>query len=143
MSATVTEAVARFACHHDLSNAPDEIFKRATRAIVDTVGVTIAGAHEECVSILALSAEGETGEATVLATGGHASAAHAALLNGTAGHALDYDDVNEQIIGHPSVVLMSALLAAAECNGSSGRELLEAYATGFEIACALARGLPA
>ena len=143
MSASATAAIAEFACRHDLSGAPDELLQRATRAFVDTIGVICAGGGEDCFTILAQTLESSRGDSTVLTTSERTSAAHAALLNGTAGHALDYDDVAEQIIGHPSIVLVSALLALAESNGSSGRELLEAYAVGFEVGCAIARGLPA
>jgi 2-methylcitrate dehydratase PrpD len=66
----------------------------------------------------------------------------AALLNGMAGHALDYDDVTDPLSGHPSVALVPALLAVAEHVGASGEELLAAYVVGFEVACAVAAGLP-
>jgi len=139
----VTEAVAHFAAQHDFRSAPDELFRRATRAVIDTVGVTIAARHEPSFSILAETTglDSATAEATVLATRTRASAAHAALLNGTAGHALDYDDVADEIKGHPSVVLVSSLLALAAAAAATGHDLLEAYVVGFEVACALARGL--
>jgi 2-methylcitrate dehydratase PrpD len=138
---SVTEAVAQFASRGEL--AQEEIlFERATRAFIDTIGVAIAARREECFSILAGTLGQAAGGATVLPTRGRTSAAEAALLNGTAGHALDYDDVADEIKGHPSVVLVCALLALAEARGSSGRDLLEAYAVGFEVACAIARGLP-
>jgi 2-methylcitrate dehydratase PrpD len=140
----VTQAVARFACEHDFNGAPDELFERAKRAVIDTVGVAIAGRNESCFTILAgtVGPGGTTGEATVLPTRTKASAAQAAFLNGTAGHALDFDDVADELKGHPSVVLVSALLAIAEARGATGREFLEAYSVGFEVACAIARGLP-
>jgi 2-methylcitrate dehydratase PrpD len=139
----VTEAIARFACGQDFSQAPDELFRRAKRAFIDTVAVAVAGGQEPCFTILAqtIGANG-SGEASVLPTRGRAPAAQAAFLNGTAGHALDFDDVANDLKGHPSVVLVSALLALAEANDTSGRELLEAYAVGFELACAIAGGLP-
>jgi 2-methylcitrate dehydratase PrpD len=141
---SVTEAVARFACGQDFRAAPAELFERATRAVIDTVGVAIAGRQEPSFAILADTTGGgqASGEATVLPTRTRASAAQAAWLNGTAGHALDFDDVADELKGHPSVVLVSSLLALAEAGGNSGREFLEAYIVGFEIACALARGLP-
>jgi 2-methylcitrate dehydratase PrpD len=139
---SVTEAIAEFALH----GAPDEVSDRATRAFIDTIGVAIAARQEPCFTILAqtlgLDAGGQSAEATVLATRSRTSAAQAALLNGTAGHALDYDDVADEIHGHPSIVLVAALLALAEARRASGRELLQAYATGFEVSCAVARGLP-
>jgi 2-methylcitrate dehydratase PrpD len=143
--AAVTESVARFASSHDFRAAPEVLFDRARRAVVDTVGVAVAGRHEPTFSILADTLGGHEqapGEATVLPSQRRTTASQAAFLNGTAGHALDYDDVADEIKGHPSVVLVSALLALAEANGNSGRELLEAYAVGFEVGCAIARGLP-
>jgi 2-methylcitrate dehydratase PrpD len=143
-TASVSEAVARFACSEDLSDAPDELFARATRAFIDTIGVAIAARRDPSFTILArtVGAGNDAGEATVFPTRSRTSAANAAFLNGTAGHALDYDDVADEIKGHPSVVLVSALLALAEAIGSSGREALEAYAVGFQIGCAVARALP-
>jgi len=143
LAVPVTERVAQFVAGHDFRDAPEELFNRATRAFVDTVGVTIAGREDDSFTILARTVGYETGGiATVLATRRRSSPTHAALLNGTAGHALDYDDVADAMKGHPSVVLVPALLATAEANASSGRELLEAYVVGFEVACAIAQGLP-
>jgi 2-methylcitrate dehydratase PrpD len=143
-AAPVTQLVARFACEHDLSQAPTLVFERATRAVLDTIGVAIAARLEPSFTILArtIGLGSCTGDATVLATRTRTQPAQAALLNATAGHALDFDDVADQIKGHPSVVLVPALLALTEANGNSGRELLEAYVVGFEVACAIARGLP-
>jgi 2-methylcitrate dehydratase PrpD len=138
---SVTQALAHFARGDAFANPPEALYTRATRAFIDTIGVSIAGGREDCFNILAKSSGGSPGKATILPTRRQTSAAEAALLNGTAGHALDYDDVADEITGHPSVVLVSALLALAEAKGSRGSDLLEAYATGFEAACAIALGL--
>jgi len=141
-TAPVTEAVARYAREYRFEGVSAEVFARAERAVIDTIGVAIAGGVEPCFSILAQTL-GHTGnDASVLATGRKASAADAAFLNGTSGHALDFDDVADALKGHPSVVLVSALLAVAEASERTGREFLEAYIVGFEIACAIARTLP-
>ncbi len=141
---SITEAIAEFALDTDFASAPDELYTRATRAFLDTVGVAVAARQEPSFTILAatLGSAGGQPESTILPTGARAGAAQAALINGTAGHALDYDDVADQVRGHPSVVLVSALLALAEARGSSGRDLLEAYSIGFEVACAIATALP-
>ncbi len=141
---SATEAIADFARGNAFADAPEELYERATRAFIDTIGVAIAGRHEACFTILAetLGVGGLSGEATVLPTRARASAAQAALVNGTAGHALDYDDVADEIHGHPSIVLVASLLALAEARHATGRQLLEAYALGFEVSCAVARGLP-
>jgi 2-methylcitrate dehydratase PrpD len=143
-TAPVTELIARFACDDRLGPAPDTLFERATWAVVDTVAVAIAARQEPSFTILAktIGASAVGGEATVLPTQTSTTCSVAAFLNGTAGHALDYDDVVDEIKGHPSVVLVSALLAVAEANRNSGREFLEAYCAGLQVGCAIASGLP-
>ena len=141
-STSVTEAIAEFAAGDPFANAPDELYARATRAFIDTIGVTIAGRQESPFTILSKTIASTGGEATVLPTRERTTAEHAAFLNGTAGHALDYDDVADEMKGHPSVVLVSALLALAEQQRASGRELLEAFAIGLEVTCAIAAALP-
>jgi len=69
------------------------------------------------------------------------SPALAALVNGTAAHALDYDDVNWAMQGHPSAPLLPALLASAQIQGSSGAELVLAYVAGFEVEARVGEGL--
>ncbi|HEX2150911.1 MAG TPA: MmgE/PrpD family protein, partial [Stellaceae bacterium] len=59
----------------------------------------------------------------------------AALVNGAAGHALDYDDVNLAMPGHPSVAILPGLMALAEQRQSTGREVITAFVAGYETAC--------
>lgn len=138
----LTEHVARYALER--SDVPGAALGMALRAFLDTAAVTIAGRGEVGFSALvrATSDERGPGRSTVLATGEHCSPASAALLNGMAGHALDFDDVAHLLYGHPSIALYPALLAVAEGEHASGRELLEAYVIGYEIACAVSDGLP-
>lgn len=139
----VTEAIARFATKTALSDAPAELWELARRGIVDTVGVTIAARVDPTLAILmdAQSGERAAGPSTILTTGEQTSPAQAAFINGVAGHALDFDDVIYPIYGHPSVVLLPAALAVAESRGASGRELLEAYIVGVQVACAIGNGM--
>ncbi|SMP79168.1 MmgE/PrpD family protein [Noviherbaspirillum suwonense] len=65
------------------------------------------------------------------------SSRQAALINGAAAHALDYDDVNMACTGHPSVVLIPGLLALAESRGFSGHDFMTAFAAGYETMCRL------
>jgi len=65
----------------------------------------------------------------------------AALVNGSAAHALDYDDVNMAMPGHPSVAILPGLLALAELKGSSGREVVTAFVAGYETACRIGAAL--
>jgi 2-methylcitrate dehydratase PrpD len=140
----ITESIARFAAETDLEHAPPELRERALRAVIDTVGVAIAAREDAGFRALqrTLEADLAPGRATVLPTGASTTAPDAALLNGLASHALDYDDVAHPVYGHPSVALIPALLAVAEDRGASGAELLDAYVIGFEVICAVAAGLP-
>jgi 2-methylcitrate dehydratase PrpD len=112
----------------------------AARALLDTVGVTLAGAVEPAARIVQrVVAPDGTGPCRVLGTALHTSAAHAALANGTAAHALDYDDMCFVSLAHPSAPLVAAALAAAEIAGASGLALLDAYVVGFELEGRLGR----
>jgi len=112
----------------------------AARAILDTVGVTLAGASEPAARILRqVVVPDATGPCIVLGTDARGRAPAAALANGTAAHALDFDDMCFVSLAHPSAPLVSAALAAAETVGASGPALLDAYVVGFEIEGRLGR----
>ncbi|HEX9365687.1 MAG TPA: MmgE/PrpD family protein [Vicinamibacterales bacterium] len=107
---------------------------RAAAALLDTVGVTLAGAPEPASRIVREMVAADGGNAcAVFGTPVRASAAGAALANGTAAHALDYDDMCFVSLAHPSAPLVPAILAAAELAGATGRAVLDAYVVGFEI----------
>jgi 2-methylcitrate dehydratase PrpD len=74
-------------------------------------------------------------------TGERVSAELAALVNGTAAHALDFDDVSWALNGHPTVPLLPAVFAAAEKSGASGADFLRAYVAGFEVEARLGQAL--
>jgi 2-methylcitrate dehydratase PrpD len=119
---------------------PSEARARAAAAVLDTVGVTFAGASEPASRIVqALIASEGSRACRVLGTADWASASGAALANGTAAHALDYDDMCFVSLAHPSAPLVPALLAAGELAGSTGRALLDAYIVGFELEGRLGR----
>jgi aconitate decarboxylase len=101
------------------------------RGFIDCVGVMFAGRDEPVVRVLLETfAFPASKESKILFDKGQTSSAEAALVNATAGHALDYDDV--AIDGHPSVVLVPAVLAEGERLGASGEALITAYVAGYE-----------
>ena len=127
--------------------SPDQATQKglavARRAITDTLGVTFAGIPEPCVQIL-LSVPGvatSAGSSLILGTDRRTSALDAALVNGTASHALDYDDFCATLGGHQSVPLVPALFAVAEERKFSGRQVLNAYIVGVETELRIARGV--
>ena len=74
-------------------------------------------------------------QASVVGHGFEASVLQAALVNGAASHALDYDDVNIAFTGHPTVAVVGALLALAQARGASGRQFVAAFVAGCETIC--------
>ena len=112
-------------------------------AFVDTVGVTLAGIQDEGPQTL-LRVPGVAaadGPSLIHGTNRRTSILDAALVNGTASHALDYDDVAGSLGGHPSAMLIPAIIPLAEMLGSSGRDMVLAYVVGYETACRIARGV--
>jgi 2-methylcitrate dehydratase PrpD len=119
---------------------PAEARARAATAVLDTVGVTLAGASEPAGRIVQAMVATEGGDSCgVFGTRKRASASGAALANGTAAHALDYDDMCFVSLAHPSAPLVPATLAVGELEACSGYDVLDAYAVGFEIEARLGR----
>lgn len=105
----------------------------ATDAVLDWFGVTVAGSREPLSHILAETmAEEGTGPARLIGRENALSPLNAALVNGAASHALDYDDVNSRMLGHPTVPLVPALLAISDMQPVSGGAFLEAFIVGYE-----------
>jgi 2-methylcitrate dehydratase PrpD len=115
---------------------------RAKHAIADTIGCMVAGADDVSTQAVrsAFASAGAVGSSSVIG-GGKASAAIAALVNGTASHALDYDDNFRPAITHASAVLVPALLAVAQAQDADGRTLVDAYLVGLEAQAAVGRGV--
>lgn len=143
----VTSQIAEFIVCADLSDIGADVLHLATRAFIDTIGVGIAGANDDSVKALIQAidprwdVQGDKG-AVSLTNGMVTTPVHAALINGTAGHALDFDDHLSEVNGHPSVVTVPALLALGQSTNASGRELLDAYVVGYQVMCAISAALP-
>jgi len=137
------EALASFIVGTDYKKLPLEAIETSKRAILDLIGVAVAGSSEPPGKILLeeLKESGGQSQAGVIRGGFRTSVTSASLCNGTMAHALDYDDVSENWTGHPSAVLVPAILAMGESCHSSGREILAAYAAGFEVGAKLGIGI--
>src|SRR5262249_23597661 len=121
------------------ADLPDDVRMLARQCVLDYVACTLAGSREDLAHILLaeVQEQGRAPFATVTGLGVRLPVLSAALVNGTASHALDFDDVNLAMTGHPSVVLLSALIALAEERGSSGQDVLTAFVAGYELQCRL------
>jgi 2-methylcitrate dehydratase PrpD len=130
----VTRQLAAYASGLMLERISEKARTVGKHALLDWLGVTLAGGQEPLVGILRdqAQADGFGTQSTLLGLGTKGTPSQAALINGTAGHALDYDDVHPSVGGHPSVPVAPVALALAERDGKSGADLLTAFIAGVE-----------
>ncbi|MGV3655634.1 MAG: MmgE/PrpD family protein [Noviherbaspirillum sp.] len=140
MTAPITRELAGFVAGLRFKHIPAQALPAICMGFADCVGVMIAGRDEPPVRLLQSVLAPQGNEASLLFGRERAGAADAALINGTAAHALDYDDV--ALRGHPSTAIMPALLAEAEASGADGRRMATAYAAGYEVWADLVRREP-
>jgi len=133
----VTRWLAERAAKLSLDDLSPEGRHVVRHCILDWIAVTLPGTAEPATRILAetLLADGAAPAATLVGGRGRTSVLNAAVINGTASHALDYDDVNMAFVGHPTVAILPALLAVAEDEGASADALIEAFAAGYDVVC--------
>ena len=132
-------ALLEFAARARVEELPPPAVEVARLALLDWWGVTVAGATEPVSRRLGAVVREGTGPVSVLGTTRRASPVTAALLNGTAAHALDYDDTHLDLPGHLTAPIVPGLLALAESRHLGGRPLLAAFAVGAEVMCRLGR----
>ena len=137
---SLTQELGRFVISLTFERLPAEAVEIARTGITDTVATMIAGAHDPAPQLLRRGLMPAAGPASLYFSGEGAAAPEAAWINGTAGHALDYDDVGCR--GHVSTVLLPAILAEAETLDVGGREMFAAYVAGYETWAELARRDP-
>ena len=139
----LTRAIVRRTRGLRFGDLPAEIRAVARQCILDCVAVGLAGGDDPLVRMLLAEAEeaGGARQASVWGSGVRLPAGAAALVNGTMAHALDYDDVNLAMPGHPSVAVLPAVLALGEARGASGAEVMTAFVVGYEVACRVGRAL--
>lgn len=114
----------------------DSALAWARHALLDWLAVSIAGASEPLVRML-VAEYADAGDAAspcvLIACGAGARPLEAALINGAAGHALDFDDVSSRMVGHPTAPVAPAALAQVQAIGASGLRLLRAIVVGHEV----------
>jgi 2-methylcitrate dehydratase PrpD len=132
----LTKHLGQFVADLSPNHLPEEAVRVARMGFIDTIGTMMVGRKEDSVRILTDVLAPGDGPATLTFGTRKAPAPEAAWINGTAAHALDYDDVS--LRGHPSTVLVPAILAEAETLDSSGSDMITAYVAGYEVWAELA-----
>ena len=137
----LTRALAEQARALTLAEIPETTRAWARQCVLDYIACGIAGASDELTEILLAEMREQGGKeaASILGHTGRLPAASAAIVNGAAAHALDFDDVNLAMPGHPSVAILPGLLALAEERGASGAAVLTAFVAGYELQCRVGR----
>jgi 2-methylcitrate dehydratase PrpD len=131
--------MAEFIVSADAKTMSKQDRKMANRAILDCVGVTLAGSQQKIGKIMReyVREQEAAPQAAVIGTGIRSSLPIASFANGTMGHALDYDDVSWPMIGHPTVAILPTLLAFGERRKATGADVITAYIIGLEISAKL------
>src|ERR1044071_2285723 len=130
----VTEKTARFIVDTSYGSIPRDAVEKAKRTALDCVGAALAGVGEPVSQTITayMITLGGAAQASIFGAGVKVSVADAALTNGCIAHALDYDDCGVKI-GHPSVLVLPAVLSLGELLGASGKDILAAYIVGLEV----------
>jgi 2-methylcitrate dehydratase PrpD len=126
----LTRSVGHFIADLSPNRIPEEAMRVARLGFIDCIGTMIAGRNEDAVDIMRTTLAPAPGPSSITFSAARAPAPEAAWINGVAAHALDYDDV--ALRGHPSTVLVPAILAEAEALDATGLDMLVAYVAGYE-----------
>ena len=142
-TASPTQIIAEFVVNTSYEALPDEAIQNAKMSIIDGIGTCIAGAESPAGSIITdyVRVRANSPEATVITKGFKTSTPEAALANGTMMHALDYDDCTDGFLGHPTSVILPAVLALGEWRGISGKETLLSYILGYDVCNRIGSGI--
>jgi 2-methylcitrate dehydratase PrpD len=136
---SLTADIGEFLAGVTYEDLPPEVLPMVRDAFTDTVGVIMVGIDQPVTDIVrkTLVEPAARAEARACLSSHRVSGPDAALLGGAIAHSLDYDD--QSMSGHPSAVLVPAILAEAEVLDRNGREMVAAYVAGYEVWCELWR----
>jgi 2-methylcitrate dehydratase PrpD len=139
----VTEQLAAFVVETVFADVPPRAYTRAKEAMLDGLGCALVGSPTPSGKLMIqyVRERSEAPRAAVIGSGFKTSAPLAALANGTMAHALDFDDVNWSMSGHPTVPLLPAVLALGQEVHASGQAVLLAYTLGFEVEAKIGLGV--
>ena len=135
----LTKIFSNFVSQATLQNFNDEMIFFSKMSMIDWCGVAYAAKEEPVSKIVTKLIEEEQtkGHSKLISNGKEVSAKSAAFVNGTIGHALDYDDTHFLFTGHPTASAFPTALALGEELGSSIDEIMLAYMCGVEISTRL------
>ncbi len=132
---TITETLAAYAAHERTAPLSDKVRPHARRAVIDWFAALLPGALLAPATLLAEGLADEIGHGRAIVYGRNlpASLRAAALINATASHTIEFDDIFRDAVYHPGCPVIAAALAAAQAKGATGDDLLRAIVVGYEI----------
>lgn len=129
----ITLELADFVSNTHYNDLPEEVVEKMKLWILDTLGVSIAAVGDPSIKIMFDYLNGREGNSTIIGYNKKADSIGAALANGTAAHALDFDDWHSAGTVHPGCVVIPAALALAEEKSASGKDFLTSVVLGYEV----------
>ena len=141
----IAKGTADFIKRARLGDMPQAVLDQAKMAILDWFAAFLLAFVEDRASIEPLLKTmkrlGGKRTASIIGSRIRTSPAWAALVNGYAGHLLDYDETTPPVRSHLTAVVLPAVIAMSEEKGSTGADLLEAYVIGYEVALRLGEAM--
>ena len=144
----ITQEIAGYVARTRYRDIPSDVIQLARGFILDGLGVALAGSTDQCARLVQRHVRrmGGSAECSIVGTSASAPAPQAALANGVAGHAMDYDDTQlstskEAVYGlltHPTTPVLAAVLAVGQTQKITGAEFVLAYVLGVEVECRIA-----
>ena len=133
----ITQILAQFVASHPSRGWSDAVDHEAHRTFLNWLGCAVGAARHEAAdaALAAVRMLEPSGQATVLGRKDRVDMASAALINGITSHTFDFDDTHLKTIIHPAGPVASAVLALAERQGSSGRQVIDSLVLGIDVAC--------
>jgi 2-methylcitrate dehydratase PrpD len=131
-----TRELAEFSAGLQFDDIPQDVVERIKTSVLDSIGCCLFGAtlpwtqHVQAM----VEDEGASPVAALFGSGRRTSVSGAVLVNATAGHAFELDDIHKESIVHPGSLALPVVLALAERDGGcSGRDAITALVAGYEI----------
>jgi 2-methylcitrate dehydratase PrpD len=138
----ITQDLAKYCSELEYRQLPDEVVDRTKYFFLDFIGVACRGSRaDSSKSMYRFVREMGKGNGVIIGTKDKAPHIYSALANGTAGHAIEMDDVNNESSLHPGVVIFPSALATSEMAGASGKGFIEAVVLGYEVMIRLGKAI--
>ena len=132
----LTAALAAQARGIAFAKLPADVVTVAKTCVLDWLGCALAGSREPLTDILVTEAANH-GPASLIGRDQTTTTQWASLVNGAAGHALDFDDTHLVMSGHPTAPVLPGLLALGESKNVNGKAFVAAFVAGVETECRL------